>query len=205
VNIRLVAGRGFWASPRRWVILVGALAVVLVVLAVVILTRGPSARSGGEGTASAGAAVATTGQGGQITGTVPGFPTSVGGVNLVAGKYRAADILDKPGGEVISAFLARIGVSPSAATLTAAVDHDQRLSIGVWDVPGSGASELLDSWKGVAGADGWQSESVAGESVLVGTDTATKRPAYVGTTDGQLLYIVTSERSLAEAALTALR
>ena len=207
MSARLAAGRGPLASPRRWAILVGALAIVAIALTAFVLTRGPATSRGdgaAAGASAGGAAGASTGPGGQVIGTVPGFPSSIGGVSLVAGQYSASAILDKPGGAPISALLTRLGVDSSKTRLTAAVDHDQRLSIGVWEMPGASASSLVDGWKAVAGG-GWESQSIAGQSVLVGTDASTSHPAYVTAADGRLIYIVTAERPLAEAAITALR
>lgn len=137
-------------------------------------------------------------------GTVPGFPTQIGNMQLTAVQYAAPDVLIKPGGDVMEAMLTRLGVDPVGVHLTAAIDAERRLSIGVWTVPDVEASALLEAWQAVSGRlNGWEADQLAGQSVLV-AHVASGRTAYAAATDGRFIYIVTSDPLLAAAALTAL-
>jgi hypothetical protein len=201
----VTAGRGLRALSRSSITAIagtGVLAILLgVALALQLSLAGQRASPGSNarGGASSGAT-----SGGQIIGTVPGFPSEVGGVRLVAAKYTAADILDRPGGALIRSFLTSLRVDAATVQVTAGVDINERLAIGVWDIPGAGASSLLDAWTKAAG-DGWHSQSVAGESVLAGSDATSGNPAYVMARDGRLVYVVSGEQALAVAAVEQLR
>jgi hypothetical protein len=201
----VTAGRGLRALSRSSITAIagtGILAVLVVVaLALQLSLAGQRASSGSNAGDGAGSGATS---GGQIIGTVPGFPAEVGGVRLVAAKYTAADILDRPGGALIRSLLASLGVDPASVQVTAGVDINERLAIGAWEIPGAGASALLDAWTKAAG-DGWHGQSVAGESVLAGSDATSGEPAIVMARDGRLVYVVSAEPELIVAAVERLR
>jgi hypothetical protein len=200
----VTAGRGLRALSRSSITAIagtGVLAILVgVALALQVFLAGQRAPSGSNAGGDAGGATS----GGQIIGTIPGFPAEVGGVRLVAAKYTAADILDRPGGALISSFLTSLGVDAGSVQVTAGVDINERLAIGVWEIPGAGASSLLDAWSRAAG-DGWRGQSVAGESVLAGSDATSGEPAVVMARDGRLVYVVSAESELVVAAVEQLR
>jgi hypothetical protein len=215
-NLSNAVGRGLRASPHRArpprpFLIAGSVVIVASLLGGAGLLgtltgfwSSPTKRSVVGADATTRGSSAPPDNGAPEPGTVPGFPTHIGNTQLTAVQYAAPDVLTKPGGDVMEAMLTRLGVDPAGVHLTAAIDPDRRLSLGVWTVPAIQAAALLEAWQAVAGrSNGWEADQFAGQSVLV-AHVASGRTAYAAATEGRFIYIVTSDPLLAAAALTAL-
>jgi hypothetical protein len=213
------AGRGLRASPLRRLsrspILIARGAVILAALlgagAIIAAMTGfwssPAnvSATGADGATNSSALSGARGAGTPAPGTVPGFPTQIGNLQMIAVQYPASDVLAKPGSDAMKAMLTRLSVDPAGVRLTAAVDPQKHLSVGVWTIPGANASALLEAWQAVAtSSEDWKADEIAGLSVLVAS-VGSGGTAYAAATDGRFIYIDTSDPLLAAAALTALR
>jgi hypothetical protein len=212
-------GRGLRAPPvrglpRRPVLIAGSAVILAALLgagAIIAALTGfrssptNSSATGANGAKNSSVSSGARGAGTPAPGTVRGFPTQIGNVQLIAVQYAASDVLARPGSDAMKAMLTRLSVDPAGVRLTAAVDRQKRLSVGVWTIPGANASALLEAWQAVATSSaGWKADEIVGQSVLV-AHLASGGTAYVAASDGRFIYIVTSDPLLAAAALTALR
>ena len=191
------AGSGLRAWPRRSLPLaVGVLALAVVAVA----CAGPDGSTPPSDTS----ATATRPASGSATQTTPaGSPNveSIAGLELQVATYPVPDVLDGEGGAELAAMLETLGLLPADVGLEVAIDPAGTLSIGRWQLPGRDADAILSAWdEAVDGA--WASETLAGAAALSGRGADGSR-AWAISRDGLLVYIVTDDRDLAEAAAAA--
>ena len=191
------AGWGFRALPRH-----------LAAAAVIVCLAGCGGNSSASSTAQPGAASPdgsnVAGQPSTLDGGVAGaaLPSSVDGVELQVAAIAVPDALDGLGGPELRAMLDALDLQPSDVSLVVAVDRGDRLAIGRWSLPDRSADAILEAWADAAG-DGWARLEIGG-GALAGAGPDGSR-AWATAHDGVFVYVVSDERSLAEAALLATR
>jgi hypothetical protein len=82
--------------------------------------------------------------------------------------------------------------------LEVAIDPERRLDIGRWRLPDRDAEEILAAWDEAVDGN-WTPVKLDGHDALRGRGTDGSN-AWVTARDNLFLYIVTNDRSLAEAA-----
>jgi len=130
------------------------------------------------------------------------FPTRIGALELEVAEYQVPEVLDAEGGAELGAMLETLGLATNEVSLVIAVDPADTLAIGRWKLPDRDAAAILAAWQGAAGS-GWRSDTLGGEAALSGRGPDGSI-AWAVARDDAFLYIVTDDRSLAEAAAEAI-
>lgn len=191
------AGSGLRAWPRRSLPLTAG---VLGLAFAVVACAGPD----GSTPPADGSTTPTRSASGSAIQTTPaGSPDveSMAGLELQVASYPVPDVLDGAGGAELAAMLETLGIQPADVDLEVAIDPAGTLAIGRWQLPGRDADAILSAW-GEAVDGTWASETLAGANALSGRGTDGSR-AWATARNGLLIYIVTNDRDLAEAAATA--
>ncbi|MGH2445418.1 MAG: hypothetical protein ACRDGD_05190 [Candidatus Limnocylindria bacterium] len=205
----LAAGWGLRALPRR-TRLVGLLFGLLVGLLAACGSPEGSAEgsaevlsgSPGDGLmATPGGVVIDPSGSGDAAGAALGLDR-IGDLELQSTSYSVTDALEAEGGEELALMLESLGLEASGVELVIAVDPDGAVGISHWQLPGADAGEILSAWE--AAADGsWRSETLAGAPALAG-EGPDGGSAWATARDGVFLYVTTDDRTLAEAAASAI-
>jgi hypothetical protein len=194
-------GRGLRALPR----LLLAAGLGLVLLSACSSTHPDASAPSANGASPGQAGVTGTERPSQVDGGVAGavLPTRIGELELQVGGFSVPESLDGTGGEELRAMLDDLGLTPLDISLVVAVDAARTLAIGRWGLPGRASDSILSAWLGAAGGT-WSRTRVGRVDALGGPGPDGSR-AWATAADGVFVYVVTDDRSLAEAALAATR
>lgn len=194
-------GRGLRALPR--LLLVGGLAIVL--LSACSSTHPDASALPADGASPGQPAADGTQRPSEIDGGVAGavLPTRIGDLELQVGGFSVPESLDSTGGAELRAMLDELDLTPVETSLVVAVDAARTLAIGRWGLPDRAADAILSAWLDAAGGS-WSRTRVGRVDALGGPGPDGSR-AWATAGDGVFVYVVTDDRSLAEAALAATR
>lgn len=138
---------------------------------------------------------------GGVSGAV--LPTRIGELELQVASFSIPESLDGAGGEELRAMLDELELRPVDISLVVAVDAARTLAIGRWGLPGRSSEAIRSAWLDAAG-ESWSYTRIGRVDALGGPSPDGNR-AWATAGDGVFVYVVTDDRSLAEAALAATR
>jgi len=137
------------------------------------------------------------------------LPTSLGGYALEPKSQRGSDLRDP--GRAFTDMLANLGRSLSDFAVASAGARGLKAEVGIWRIADANEKDLLPEFiKAIQGSS--TTPLVVGEMTVGGRSVTrigeagqlTKGPIYVYVKDGRLIFVETTEPTLAEEALSKL-